>query len=282
MKIGIRKSLRQAMFRLKSRSLCDEAGADIRALAGREDGVEGGLESGGIVVFTSYHANAAKRGLLEFAASASNRGARHCIFVTDRRQGWFQGRDFSSAVLRAVSEYVARHRLTRLMTVGVSMGGYGAMSYAAEIGADCALAFAPQYCPRPETFPADLRWAEARARIPEFSRPSLNETLGSQIQYTLLHGRWNAEDSLHWQAFAQGAKIDHFLADRSSHDVIDPLRGAGVLYPIVDAAWMKDRTRMRSLMQKISALPRRLGERAEDLNNNRATHAQLATSYATN
>ena len=40
MKIGIRKSLRQAMFRLKSRSLCDEAGADIRALAGREDGVE--------------------------------------------------------------------------------------------------------------------------------------------------------------------------------------------------------------------------------------------------
>ncbi|WP_122074532.1 hypothetical protein [Pseudophaeobacter sp. EL27] len=278
MRIGIRKSLRQAMFRLKSRSLCEEAGADIRALAGREDGGEGG----GIVVFTSYNANAAKRGLLEFAASASNQGARHCIFVTDRRQGWFQGQDFSSAVLRAVSDYVSRHRLTRLMTVGVSMGGYGAVSYAAELGADSALAFAPQYCPRPGTFPADQRWAEARARIPEFSRPSLNESMGSQIQYTLLHGRWNAEDSQHWQAFAQGSKIDHFLADRSSHDVIDPLREAGVLYPVVDAAWVKDRTRMRNLMRKISALPRAVGECAENLNNNRALNAQLTTSYATN
>ncbi len=274
MKIGIRKSLRQALFRLKSRSLCEEAGADIRALSGREDA--------GIVVFTSYHANAAKRGLLEFASSASNQDARHCIFVTDRRQGWFQGRDFSSAVFRAISDYVAHHRLTRLMTVGVSMGGYGAVSYAAELGADSALAFAPQYCPRPGTFPADQRWAEARAQIPEFSRPSLNEAMGSQIQYTLLHSRWNAEDSQHWQAFPEGSNIDHFLADRRSHDVIDPLREAGVLYPMVDAAWGKDRTKMRSLMRKISALPRRPGERDEDLNNNRAVNAQLTTSYATN
>ncbi|OIQ38979.1 MAG: hypothetical protein BM560_17235 [Roseobacter sp. MedPE-SWde] len=274
MKIRIRKSLRQALFRLKSRSLCDEAGADIRALSGREDA--------GIVVFTSYNANAAKRGLLEFAASASNQGARHCIFVTDRRQGWFQGSDFSSAVLRTISDYVARYRLKRLMAVGVSMGGYGAISYAAQIGADSALAFAPQYCPHPDRFPEDTRWAEARARIREFSRPSLHESMRSKTQYTLLHGRWSAEDSLHWQAFPQGSNIDHFLADRKSHDVIDPLREAGVLYPIVDAAWGKDRTKMRSLMRKISALQRRPGERAEDLNNNRAVNAQLTTSYATN
>ena len=84
------------------------------------------------------------------------------------------------------------------------------MSYAAEIGADSALAFAPQYCPHPDRFPEDTRWAEARARIPEFSRPSLHESMRSTTQYTLLHGRWSAEDSLHWQAFPQGSNIDHF------------------------------------------------------------------------
>lgn len=262
------------MFRLKSRSLHEDAATDIRVLEGHGDG--------GIVVFTSYHANAAKRGLLEFAASASHNGARHCLFVTDRRQGWFQGRTFSAAVLRVVSNYVARHRLRRLMTVGVSMGGYGALSYAADLGAKSALAFAPQYCPRPDTFPEDTRWAEARARIPEFSRAPLNSVMDSQIQYTLLHGRWNAEDKQHWQAFAQGPGIDHFLADNSNHDVIDPLRAAGVLYPVVDAAWEQDQTKMRRLMRQISAVPRTISECADNLHNNRALNAQLATSYATN
>lgn len=281
MNTGIRKTLRQAMFRFKSRCLHKDGAADIRVLEAR--GTSGGDDDGGaIVVFTSYHSNAAKRGLLEFASSASNGGTRHCIFVTDRRQAWFQGQDFSAAVLRAVSGYIVRKRLSRLMTVGVSMGGYGAISYAHDLGADCALAFAPQYCPRPGTFPDDARWLKARSRITDFSRPALNDVMSQQVQYTLLHGRRNTEDTAHWQAFVQGDQVDHFLADRDSHDVIDPLRSAGVLYPVVEAAWNKDRNRMRSLMRQISAVPRTLGECAEKLHNNRAAKAQLATSYATN
>lgn len=273
MNTGIRKFLRQAVFRLKSRSLFEDAITEIRALEGRGDG--------GIIVFTSYHANAMKRGLLEFASSASDGGARHCLFVTDRRQGWFQGAAFSANLLRVISNYVAHHRLNQLMTVGVSMGGYGAISYAAEIGADRALAFAPQYCPRPETFPGDSRWSEARGRITEFSRPSLNTSMRPETDYTLLHGRANPEDMQHWQAFAQGPGIDHYLAESRQHDVIDPLRSAGVLYSVVDAAWTKDKTQMRRLMKQISAVPRKFGEYAEKLDNNCAPYAQVSTGIAT-
>lgn len=270
MPLMIRKSLRQAMFRLRSRRLHADAAVEIRALEGRGEG--------GMIVFTSYHANAAKRGLLEFAASASDGGARHCIFVTDRRQGWFQGEGVAAAVLRAVSGYVQRHSLRRLMTVGVSMGGYGALSFAAELGAGRALALAPQYCPRPGTFPSDRRWIEARSRITEFSRPALDQAMGGPVQYTLLHGRHNAEDAQHWQAFPQGPGIHHYLADRGSHDVIDPLRAAGILYPVIDAVWQDDQERVKTLMQRIRAVPRAWGERALDLQTQPAAAACCAIS----
>lgn len=258
------------MFRLKSRCLHQDAALEIRALAGRGDG--------GMVVFTSYHGNAAKRGLLEFAGSASDGGVRHCIFVTDKRQGWFQGAEFAAAVIQTVAEYVRACGLRRLMTVGVSMGGYGALSYARELGAGRALAFAPQYCPRPETFPADRRWIEARSRIAEFSRPALEASMAEDVQHTLLHARRNPEDALHWQAFPQSPRIRHYLAERDAHDVIDPLRAAGVLYPAVDAVWKDDHTRVETLMQRICAVPRAGGERAQDLRNQPAAAPCCAVS----
>ena len=258
------------MFRLRSRCLHADAALDIRALEGRGDS--------GVIVFTSYHANAAKRGLLEFARSASDGGVRHCIFVTDRRQGWFQGDSFAAAIIRAVSDYVQRHGLRRLMTVGVSMGGYGALSFASALGAGRALALAPQYCPRPETFPADRRWIEARRSITDFTRPALDQAMGGDVQYTLLHGRHNSEDARHWQAFPQGPAIHHYLADRDTHDVVDPLRAAGILYPVIDAVWNDDQGRVNTLMQRIRAVPRAWGERAPDPHSQPAAAVSYATS----
>ena len=270
MPLKVRKSLCQAMFRLRSRRLHQDAALEIRALEGRGDG--------GMIVFTSYHANAAKRGLLEFASSASDGGARHCIFVTDRRQGWFQGEGLAQAILRAVSDYVRHHGLRRLMTVGVSMGGYGALSFAAALGAGRALALAPQFCPRPQTFPADRRWIETRSRIEDFTRPALDQAMGGDIRYTLLHGRRNPEDARHWQAFPQGPGIHHYLTDRDTHDVVDPLRAAGILYPVIDAVWKDDQDRVNTLMQRIRAVPRAWGERALDLHSQPAAAVSCATS----
>lgn len=245
MRSGLRKSLRQALFRLKSRILYQDAGLEMRALEGRGDGA--------MVVFTSYHNNVAKRGLLEFAASASQQGLRHCLFITDRTQGWFQGEKSSTAIVQTVAEYLTQNRIVKTMTVGVSMGGYGALSYARDLGVGRALAFAPQYCPRPDSFPSDQRWLPARRRIARFSRPSLATSMQGDTRFTLLHGRWNREDALHWQSFPQSPKIDHYLADIETHDVIDPLRNAGILYPVIDSVWNDDHQKTNTLLSKINA-----------------------------
>ncbi|KPN64816.1 hypothetical protein SAMN04488527_1167 [Aliiroseovarius crassostreae] len=248
MRSGLRKSLRQVLFRLKSRTLYQDAELEMRALEGRGDGA--------MIVFTSYHNNVAKRGLLEFAASASQQGLRHCLFITDRTQGWFQGEKKSATIIRVVADYLTRNRIAKTMTVGVSMGGYGALSYARDLGAGRALAFAPQYCPRPDRFPSDQRWLAARRRIAHFSRPSLDSSMRGGPQFTLLHGRRNREDMLHWQSFSQGSHIDHYLADIETHDVIDPLRNAGILYPVIDSVWNDDTQTTNTLLKKIHAVRR--------------------------
>ncbi|THH34734.1 hypothetical protein E4Z66_17350 [Aliishimia ponticola] len=248
MRMGVKKQLRQLAFRLASRRLFRDADVDVSAIAGRG--------TGAMVVFTSFHGNAAKRGLLEFAGSASAKGERHCIFVTDRRQGWFQAPGIAAALLRVIPDYVRQHGITRLMTLGVSMGGYGALSFARDLGADSVLALAPQYSPKPQAFPADMRWIEARSRIAAFTRPDLTDAMGAGTAFTVLHGRASEEDALHVRAFPEGAHIDHYLADGAPHDVIDPLRNAGALYPLIEAVWQGKSDEIRALMQRISAVPR--------------------------
>ena len=259
MRLGWKKKLRDLAFRAASKPLHRDSDFEVRAMRGTGHGL--------MIVFTSFHANVAKRGLFEFARSASDNRNRHCLFVTDLNQHWFQSPTITEQLPKIVAAYVAKHGITDAMTLGVSMGGYGAVSFAKDVNADRVLALAPQYACDPDVFPQDERWLDARQSVPLFSRPDLCTSFDETIEYVILHGRDGDADCLHWESFPQGDNIHHYLINDAKHDVIDPLRSIGGLYELVDAVWAKQFAKVTAIANRLNAALRGMGETAATMPN---------------
>ncbi len=89
------------------------------------------------------------------------------------RPNWFPEAEMTRAIaaLAAAEGGSILRRHDRIITYGFSMGGYGALKYAARLGADVALAFTPQFSIDPaEVDPADRRYTQ-------FFDPALNAAM---------------------------------------------------------------------------------------------------------
>lgn len=85
------------------------------------------------------------------------------VFVTSKRKDWWQTPHraaFCAAVARAVAPYNQR------IAYGASMGGYGALTLAAEMGCNRALAISPQCVLSDPDHPLDPIWAAEIAQRP--------------------------------------------------------------------------------------------------------------------
>ncbi len=107
----------------------------------------------------------------EFLSALSGTAARR-VFVRDLNQSWYQEGvrgvsttlDATTAALRAlVTESGAR----RVVTLGVSAGGFAAIYFGCQLDADFVLAFGPQTFTSRQLrrWHRDRRWAEEIARI---------------------------------------------------------------------------------------------------------------------
>ncbi|WP_112321018.1 alpha/beta fold hydrolase [Oceanibium sediminis] len=236
-----RRSLRRTVERLRLQTVYRDKGVQVLAQKGPGDSA--------IVVFSSLYGNfpAAQP---EMAGTATARGARPAVFVRDLAQGWFQDPATGAALVKHVRAHLDRLGARRVMAVGDSMGGYGALVYAAEIGADTVLAFAPQYDVSPETMPDDPRWKEFRNRIPEFSRGAIDGYLDPKVSYYVLHGREGA-DIVHWSRFPVGDHLHHYLIRSQTHPISIWLKSINQLSAVFDHALADDRAGFAALMEQL-------------------------------
>ena len=78
------------------------------------------------------------------------------MFLIDAYQHWYNGsilgfsKDIAETVLH-LREQIARSGADRVITIGSSMGGFGALLFGSLLGAEVAIAYAPQTC-------LDLDW----------------------------------------------------------------------------------------------------------------------------
>ena len=246
-----RKRLRRWGEAVRTERLHASDGLEIRALPGNSDNA--------VVVFGSLGGNFAKGGHLEFAGSASGGGARSTIFVRDTRQRWFQDPGALQTVCDTVSAYAARRGITRLVTLGSSMGGYGAVVFARPLGAQVAVAFGPQADVAPGAIPGDERWMDLRAAIPDFALGSVDRWMGPEVSYYVFHGRMGP-DILHWSRFPQGDHVHHFLIGGTQHSVAVAMKTAGQLRQVVDLALVDDAPALTALLAQNHGRPREPGE----------------------
>ena len=150
------------------------------------------------------------------------------LFITDRNASWYN--DFPPEQLfDALAPYVAGKRL---VTIGHSMGGFGAIWAAKHLKVDVALAFCPQYSVDPAVLPDEHRWAKFRERIETIRASSLEGCFVPDTQFVTING--DGLDEMHWSRFPQAPNCNHILVRDCDHDTAKALKDAGVLSNVIE------------------------------------------------
>lgn len=165
-------------------------------------------------------------GTEEFVGSTSRPGWS-AIFVSDLQRTWFNG--FEPTLLQDILGQRASGR--RVVTVGNSMGGFGAVWASSLFDVETAIAFAPQFSVNPAVVPEEKRWMEYRERIDRWRHESLAPFFNKKTRYYTINGD---EDSMHWRRFPESANCEHVLIERSGHDPARTIKAHGSLSGLLD------------------------------------------------
>jgi len=171
----------------------------------------------------------------EFKKSVAGRG-KDVYFIIDKTKQWYNS---TWPLARDVlNEDLDRLGIGRCVTLGNSMGGFGALIFAGSMhGCVAAVAFSPQSCVDPGVVPWDRRWRRFTDSITVWNRLDAAEMLSADISYRLYFGTDDALDARHAARLAAAAppSLEISMVEGSGHNVAKYLRQIGKLQPILDA-----------------------------------------------
>ncbi|MGV6847739.1 MAG: alpha/beta fold hydrolase [Marinibacterium sp.] len=221
-----------------ARRVCDDADLTITHYAGETDTA--------VVAFTGigHGMGAVQRD--EFVGTALGRDANHVISVIDRDRSWYSAPKIKRRIAGAIRDLRASLGLRRLICLGNSMGGFGALLFAERIGADTAIAFVPQYSMRADF--GERRWAEFRPQMVEDGLVTLGEALTGRTRAFVVFGGADSRDRLHCTRIRRNciARV-HVLAG-TGHDVTLFLKKQGLLAPLIGAMVDGDQQKVADIL----------------------------------
>jgi pimeloyl-ACP methyl ester carboxylesterase len=158
------------------------------------------------------------------------------LFVRDEASRWYQ---YEAAEMTALIEQIQAFRAAtgarRLVCLGNSMGGFGALLFASRLKADAAIAFCAQTAITPDILRAlgDDRWVSIQGAIPAYPAGDLllEPAPGGRVVMC-----WGAEDPLdtaHVERLAGPWSAERVAVTGASHDAAWVLRERGELLPLL-------------------------------------------------
>jgi len=189
----------------------------------------------------------------EFAGSGR---AHHCLFVSDLRRTWYNGTGLAEEICRIVRQKAKALGVRRIITIGNSMGGFGAILFARLLQADTAIAFTPQYSFDSRIVPGETRWSEYRESIATWEFPTALP-LRARTRYYLFSGVDRMEMQ-HTELFPQAPNLALFLVG-GGHTVAQAIKDSGCLGRVIRACiglpMPIARLRVRQLLRPLVAIP---------------------------
>ena len=186
----------------------------------------------------------------EFLSALSDTAARR-VFVRDLNQSWYQEgvRGVSSTLVTttaALRALVAESGALRVVTLGVSAGGFAAIYFGCQLDADLVLAFGPQTFTsrRLRRWYRDRRWVEEIARIDTLDpattcrdlRPVVAARASkSRTPIEIHYGRRSRVDRAHARRLRRFATVTLIEHD-AGHNPAKALKDAGELDAVLKRA----------------------------------------------
>ena len=150
------------------------------------------------------------------------------LHIADIRRSWFNG--FPHHRLLGVLHPLVAGK--PIVTMGNSMGAFGAIWISTLLPVEVAMAFAPQFSVHPEIMPREQRWRDWTSLIADWKVPSLADCFVPATRYYTFNGD---RDRLHWRAFPKLPNAHHYLIDGAGHKAAAKIKEAGALEPVINA-----------------------------------------------
>lgn len=188
----------------------------------------------------------------EFTGTLLRDRDQHCLFVSDISRSWMNDPTVIAATRESVLRLVERHAITRITTLGLSMGAFSALVGPCLFPVTTAIAISPQYSMSRRIMPGETRWDFWRKRIADFRFETAEAGPAPQRAF-VFHGLLN--DTAQMRAFGRHAHVDHFVFPEASHsDLGQRFKQAGILSDLVRAASLHDRKTVARLVRSCGGM----------------------------
>ena len=173
----------------------------------------------------------------EFRQSLGKLGSA-AVFVRDDGCRWYQyGPEELQPIFDQIQAVKAELGARRLVCLGNSMGGFGALLFGQRLGADAILSFVPQTAIDPEVTTAlgDDRWAAYQENIPAYPHGDLLKEPPAAGRVVMCWGAKDPLDSAHAERIADAWKVEPVVIRSVGHDAAFELREKGRLLPLLES-----------------------------------------------
>jgi hypothetical protein len=158
------------------------------------------------------------------------------MFVRDTEPRWYQysGAEISTSIER-IRAAVKETGAVRVICLGNSMGGYGALLFGALCNADAIVSFAPQSAIDPAILHelGDTRFDAFTRAIPAFPFGDLLRITPASGQVVTCFGDDEPLDRVHAERLRPTWNCEQIVVPNSGHDVAAKLKERGELLPML-------------------------------------------------
>ena len=185
-----------------------------------------------VISFASIGRRRAEMPPDEFTGTLLRHPSQHCMFVSDLRRSWMNDPHFLKSLQSAVDKIRKRAGISRITTVGLSMGAFSALVASALFPVTTAIAISPQFTMSRALMPKESRWRFWRKNIKRIRFETAEVSPGPARSY-IFHGLQNDLEQM--QAFSVLPNRDHFVFPDSNHFRVGPtLQGSGCTFRFGD------------------------------------------------
>ena len=149
------------------------------------------------------------------------------LFFTARWNHWWQSPEMFEAI-EVIRSRGLLSGFSHVSTYGMSMGGYGALMYSAALGADRAIAVAPQYSLDSNVVAFETRWPEDRARL-RFIYDDMDKGLIKSGEVIVMFDPFFPHDSAHISLLRRHRRLTELPVSFATHTVARAINDMGIL-----------------------------------------------------